>query len=204
MNMRNGKKQTALIIVLGATLAAAAGGTAQAGRGGTPQDIRAAIAANSPDAIQAELEHTEYLVCAACTNMVLPLVDHLDYRVRQAAAWWLVRRATSRQVYVSMLNRLAQPDSVLARNAADVLGECGYPPAIPALGAALSNPVFWGEARAAMARALGSIGRPEAATPLVSALATTDPLVKSASLIALRSVQGFQDSTVATPLLSDA
>jgi hypothetical protein len=204
MNMRNAKKQTALIIVLPAALALAASGTAQAGRGGSPQDIQAAIAANSEDAIQAELEHTEYLVCASCTQMVLPLVDHTSYRVRQAAAWWLVRRATSRQVYVSMLTRLSQPDSVLARNAADVLGEFGFPSAIPALGAALSNPVYTGEARAAMAKALGSIGRPEAATPLVAGLSTSDPLVKAASLIALRSVQGFRDGTVAAPLLSDA
>src|SRR5215831_4074280 len=133
-----------------------AAATAEAGHGGSPSAIQNAIAANSVDSIQAELERAEYLVCAACTDMVLPLVDHLDYRVRKVAAWWLVRRASSREVYVAMLNRLSQPDSVKARNAADVLGEFGFPSAVPALGAALSNPIFSGEARAAMARALGA------------------------------------------------
>jgi hypothetical protein len=203
--MRTGHK-LATVTLLTTTLAlgAAFSGTAQAGRGGSPAAIRSAIAANSSDAIQAELERAEYLVCAGCTDLVLPLVDHLDYRVRQVAAWWLARRATSKQVYVAMLTRLAQPDSLKARNAADVLGELGYPSSIPALGAALSNPVFTGEARAAMAKALGSIGRNAAATPLVQALGTSDPLVKAAAVTALREVEGFHDGMVAVPLVTDA
>src|SRR3954469_20458935 len=92
----NAVKKISVAVAL--AVAAAAGGTAQAGHGGSPQAIQNAITANSADAIQAELERSEYLVCAACTDMVLPLVDHLDYRVRQAAAWWLVRRAASRTV----------------------------------------------------------------------------------------------------------
>jgi hypothetical protein len=198
-----------VITVLSSTLAvglvlSAVSGTALAGRGGSPQAIQSAIAANSVDAIQAELERAEHLVCAGCTDMVLPLVDHLSYRVRQAAAWWLARRGTSRQVYVAMLNRLAQPDSVLARNAADVLGEFRAASAIPALSAALSNPIFTGEARAAMAHALGQIGRNEAAAPLTAALGDSNPLVKAASLEALRDVEGFNDGMVAVPLVGDA
>jgi len=193
-----------IVAALSGVLLLGAVSTAEAGHGGSPQAIQNAIAANSVDAIQAELERAEYLVCAACTNLVTPLIDHLDYRVRRVAAWWLVRRATSRQVYVSMLNRLAQPDSVLARNAADVLGEFGFPSAIPALGAALSNPIFTGEARAAMARALGSINRPEVAQPLVDALSASDPLVQAAAVTALRNVSGFHDASVAVPLLGAA
>jgi HEAT repeat protein len=177
---------------------------AEAGRGGSPQAIQNAITANSVDSIQAELERAEYLVCASCTEMVMPLVDHLDYRVRRVAAWWLVRRATGRDVYVAMLNRLSQPDSVKARNAADVLGEFGYPSAIPALGAALSNPIFSGEARAAMAKALGMINRPSVAQPLVDALSASDPLVQAAAVTALRNVSGFHDASVAVPLLGAA
>jgi HEAT repeat protein len=195
--------QTKIVIVTSLSSVLAAG-VANAGHGGSPQAIKSAIDANSVDAIQAELERAEHLVCAGCTDMVLPLVDHLNYRVRQAAAWWLVRRATSRDVYVAMLGRLSQPDSLKARNAADVLGEFGYPSAIPALGAALSNPVFTGEARAAMARALGSIARPAAGDALVSALGSDDPLVKAAAVSSLRNVRGFHDGTVAVPLVSDA
>jgi len=97
---------------------------AQAGRGGSPQAIQQAIAANSVDAIQAELERAEHLVCAACVDLVLPLVDHADHRVRQVAAWWLARRGAATQLQVSMLNRLSQSDSTAARNAADVLASC--------------------------------------------------------------------------------
>jgi HEAT repeat protein len=187
-------------LALGAVLS----GTALAGRGASPQELHSAIAANSVDSIQAVLEQSEHLVCSGCTDMVMPLIDHLDPRVRQAAAWWLARRGTSRQVYVQMLNRLAQPDSVLARNAADVLGEFRAGSSIPALSAALSNPVFTGEARAAMAQALGHLGNAAAAAPLTQALSISDPLVKAAALQALRSVPGFHDGTVAVPLVGDA
>jgi hypothetical protein len=202
--MRSGNKIA--ITVLGSALAlgTAFSGTALAGRGGSPEKINSAIRANSVDAIQAELERAEHLVCAGCTDMVLPLIDHSNAKVRQVAAWWLVRRATSRRVYVDMLTRLSQPDSVRARNAADILGEFKYDASIPALGAALSNPIYTGEARAAMARALGSIGRKSAAAPLTAALSDADPLVKAASLDALRSVEGFHDGMVAVPLLKDA
>lgn len=179
-------------------------GTAQAGRGGSPQAIKSAIASNSVDAIAAELERAEYLVCAACTELVVTLVDHGDYRVRKVAAWWLARRGASRQVHVSMLQRLGQPDSLKARNAADILGEMGYPSSIPALSAALSNPLFNVEARAAMARALGAIGRPNAAPALVAALSAAEPAVKVAAVSALRDVEGFQDGGVAAALLADA
>lgn len=205
--MRTGNKIATTVLHTTLALAmvsATFAGTALAGRGGSPERIRSAIGSNSVDAIAAELERTENLVCGGCTDMVLPLVDHSDYKVRQVAAWWLVRRATSRRVYVQMLTRLSQPDSVKARNAADVLGEFHAVGAIPALGAALSNPIFTGEARAAMARALGSIGRNAAAAPLTQALGDADPLVKAASLGALRSVEGFHDGMVAVPLLRDA
>jgi HEAT repeat protein len=198
--MRNSNKIA--VTVLGAALAFS--GTALAGRGGSPEAIRSAIGANSIDAIQAELERAEHLVCAGCTDMVLPLIDHSDARVRQVAAWWLARRATSRRVYVDMLTRLSQPDSLRARNAADVLGEFKYAASITALGAALSNPIYSGEARAAMAHALGSIGRNTAAAPLQQALTDESPLVKAAALGALRSVEGFHDGMVAVPLLGDA
>jgi hypothetical protein len=205
MRIQNKLAITFLASTLASALAlGAVSGTALAGHGGSPQAIQSAIAANSVDSIQAELERAEHLVCAGCTDMVLPLVDHLNYRVRQAAAWWLARRGTGRQVYVAMLNRLAQPDSLLARNAADVLGEFRAASSIPALGAALSNPTFTGEARAAMAHALGQIGRGDVAAPLTQALADSDPLVKAASLQALREVDGFHDGMVAVPLVSDA
>jgi HEAT repeat protein len=193
-----------LTLVASIALTGLVSGAARAGHNGSPALLKSAIESGSPDAIEAELEHTEYLVCAACTNMVLPLVDSLDYGVRKAAAWWIARRGIAHDVYVSMLTRLSQPDSTAARNAADILGELAYPSAVPALSAALSNPIFSGEARAAMARALGSINQQAAVPALVAALGASEPAVKASSLSALRSIQGFKDATVAQPLLTDA
>ena len=181
-----------------------AAGTAQAGHNGSPALIKSAIASNSVDAIEAELERSEYLVCAACSDLVVPLVDHLDYRVRKVAAWWIARRGINKEVYVNMLNRLSQPDSFLARNAADVLGELGYAGSVPALSAAMTNPIYTAEARGAMARALGSIGRAEAVPALVAALGAPDPAVKAGALTALRQIQSFHQADAAAPLLSDS
>jgi HEAT repeat protein len=190
------------VAALGITLGAAR--DAQAGRGGSSQAIRLAIQSGSVDAIQAELERAEFLVCGACADLVLPLIDHGDQRVRQVAAWWLSRRSVSRTVRLAMLTRLSQPDSTAARNAADVLGEFHYVSSISALGAALSNPVYSGEARAAMARALGTINRPAAVAPLTAALASDDAQVRAASLAALRSIVGQRDAAAVVPLVGDA
>jgi HEAT repeat protein len=199
-------KATKLALVsaaaLGVTLGAAGG--AQAGRGSSPQAVQMAINSGSPDAIKSELERAEWLVCAACSDMVTPLLDSNDQQIRQVAAWWISRRGISRQVRVQMIARLSQPDSTAARNAADVLGEFHYVSSIPALGAALSNPIYSGEARAAMARALGTINRPDAVAPLTAALGSDNAQVKAASLVALRSIVGMRDATAVVPLVSDA
>lgn len=193
------------LIALGALGAlVTTGGPAWAGRGGSPQAIVTAISSGSPDAIKAELERAEYLLCAACVDYVMPLIDSGDAGIREVAAWWLARRGSSRQIYRDMLTRLGQPDSVKARNAADVLGELANPQAIPALGAALSNPLFDAEARASMARALGTIRRPAAAAPLQMALGDPEAMVRAAALAALRRVDGFNDGALAIPLVADA
>jgi HEAT repeat protein len=193
-----------MVAGLAASALLIAAGPVQAGRGGSPQAMATAISSGSADAIKAELERAEYLVCAACVDYVLPLVDNGDAGIRQVAAWWLVRRGAGRQVYRDMLARLSQPDSLRARNAADVLGEFANPQAIPALGAALGNPRFDAESRAAMARALGSIRRPAAAVSLQGALSDSEAPVRAAALSALRKVDGFRNGSVATPLLADA
>ena len=199
MNM-NAKK---LAVATSFGLALAAGQGAYAGTGGSPQAIQQAISANSVDAIKAELERAEFLVCGACVDLVTPLVDHPDARVRQVAAWWLARRAVSRQLQTSMITRLSQSDSTAALNAADVLGELHYVSSIPALGAALSNPIFSGAARAEMAKALGTIGRPAGLQYLTSALSDGEPQVRAASLVALRTIRGNRDGSVAVALVAD-
>ena len=200
----NKTMKLAVVTFLGISLAAA--GTAVAGRGASPQSVQRAIASGSPDAIKAELERAEHLVCVSCVDMVRPLIDNQDQGIRQVAAWWLARRGVARTIRVEMLTRLAQPDSTLARNAADVLGEFHYVSSIPALGAALSNPVFSSEARAHMAQALGRISRPAVVAPLTAMLgaAGTDGVVKVAAMQALQSIAGLRDGTAVAPLLGDS
>jgi hypothetical protein len=204
IHMNAKKLARKLVIVTSFALCLAGARSANAGMGGSPSAIQQAISANSVDAIKAELERAEFLVCAACVDLVTPLIDHPDQRVRQVAAWWLARRAVAKQIQVSMITRLSQPDSTAALNAADVLGEFHYVSSIPALGAALSNPTFSGSARAEMAQALGTIGRPAGTQYLTAALGDSDPQVRTASLVALRSIHGNRDGSVATPLVADA
>jgi HEAT repeat protein len=184
-------------------IAMATAGIAEAGRGGSPGAIQLAINSGSPDAIKAELERAEFLVCGVCVDMVRPLVDSGDAGVRQVAAWWLARRAVSRQVSTDMIARLGQPNSIAARNAADVLGEFHQQSAIPALSAGLSNPLYTGEARAAMAKALGTINRPAALTPLYAVLGDSNAEVKAGALLALQSMAGVRNGAAVVPLLND-
>ena len=198
----NKTMKLAVVTFLGISLAAT--GSAVAGRGASPQSVQRAIASGSSDAIKSELERAEHLVCVSCVDMVKPLIDNQDQRVRQVAAWWLARRGVARQVRVEMLTRLSQPDSLAARNAADVLGEFHYVSSIPALSAALANPIYTGEARAAMARALGNISRPESVPALTTALSADNAVVRVAALRALQSIAGLRDGRAVAPLLSDS
>jgi len=198
----NKTMKLAVVTFLGISLAAA--GTAVAGRGASPQSVQRAIASGSPDAIKAELERAEHLVCVSCVDMVMPLLDNNNQGIREVAAWWIARRGVARNVRVTMLNRLGQPDSVAARNAADVLGEFHYVSSIPALSAALSNPLFTSEARAHVAAALGRINRPAVVAPLTTALAVNDGVVQVASMKALQSIAGLRDGAAVSPLLGNA
>ena len=176
---------------------------AQAGKGGSAETIQRAIASGSVDAISAELERTERLVCGSCVYMVRPLVDHADSRVRQVAAWWLGRRGFRAELFVQMAERLGQPDSQRARNAADVLGSLRSHQAVVPLGAAINNPLFDPPARAAMAAALGRIGEPAAAVPLLQASAATEPVVRAAAVAALRELRGRLDVRPLMALVAD-
>lgn len=189
-------------VALAAAAVTLASAPAQAGRGSSPGAIRNAISSNSAEAIAAELERAEVLMCPSCVGMVKPLIDHADVRVRQVAAWWLARRMRS-ELFVEMATRLAQPDSRLARNAADALGELKMKRALVPLGAGLGNPVFDGEARAAMARAIGAIGDPQGLPLLNKALGESDAGVRAAALAAMRAVRGFSDPAAAAALLED-
>src|SRR5262245_51154268 len=104
-------------------LVAARPGPAAAGRGGSASRSQNAVQTGSVDAIVAELERAERLICDACTPVVLELLDSDRYELREAAAWWFARRPVLKgQLTERSLADLAGDDSRLARNAADLLG----------------------------------------------------------------------------------
>ena len=88
--MRTMKQMFLAAAVVG--LLAVGSNTAEAGRGGSAARIQNAVATGSVDAIIAELERAERLICDACTPTVLDLLDHDRYELREAAAWWIARR----------------------------------------------------------------------------------------------------------------
>ena len=129
---------------------------AQAGRGCSPGAIQSAIASGSVDAISAELERVRAAGLwrlredrAAAGRSSRPPRAPGGRLVAGAAG--LRSRAVHRDGQPPGPARLAQ-----GRNAADVLGGLRTHRAIEPLGAALNNPLFDAQARAAMARGAGA------------------------------------------------
>jgi len=183
--------------------------TALAGKGSSSAAIQQAVQSGSVDSIVAELERAEHLPSNGAIDVVLPLVDHDSWRVRDAAGWWLARRGVRTEVIAKMTARLTASDPVAARNAGDVLAAMRDYTTVPALQAYLQRPLDE-DSGVAAARAIGTIGHPTGITGLEGALAS--PLAKvraqaAASLRSVRAVRGTQvaaRTTALLPLLGDA
>jgi HEAT repeat protein len=189
-------------------LIVAAPSAAWAGFGSSSVALQTAVQSGSVDAIVAELEKAEELPSAGAINVVLPLVDHSSWRVRDAAGWWLTRRGVRTQVMADMTARLSGSDPVAARNAGDVLASMRDFSTLPALSKYLTAPLDE-ESGVAVAKAIGSIGHPSAIPALVSGLGSPLAGVRAqsaASLRDMRAPRGFKvAATTASmlPLLTD-
>lgn len=182
-----------------------AGGTAEAGRGGSAARIQNAVATGSVDAIIAELERSERLICDACTPTVLDLLDNDRYELREAAAWWIARRPVLKtQLTERSVADLQGNDSRLARNAADVLGTFRHPQAVAALAAAVVRTDLSAEARMAAARALGTIGHRNANTALTAAMNDSDASVRLAAATSWLMIRKQQSAAPVIGLIDDA
>ncbi|HVK73842.1 MAG TPA: HEAT repeat domain-containing protein [Kofleriaceae bacterium] len=178
--------------------------TAHAGRGGSAARIQNAVQTGSVDAIIAELERSERLICDACTPSVLDLLDHERYELREAAAWWIARRpALKAQLTERSLADLAGGDARLARNAADVLGTFRHPQAIDALAAAATRTSLGAEARMAAVRALGTIGHLRAKAALTAAMGDADATVRLAAVDAWAKLRHQDGAAPAVALIGD-
>jgi hypothetical protein len=177
-----------------------------AGVGGSNGQIRSAIASGSVDAIIAEVERTEGLMCAECVDTVTALIDHNSYQVREVAAWWFAKRPSlATMMTAQMLDDLSlSNDSRKLRNAADFLGSARAYESMDALGVAMKKTGVTAEARLAMVRALGAMGKKSANPTLSTAMADSDAAVRKQALIAWRDLRGQTDAAPAVALLGDA
>ena len=180
-----------LVLSLGlVALGLVSASSARAGEGSSPAAIAQAIRSGSPGAIVAELERAERLGCLSCIDLVLPLIDHPEARVRDVAGWWLGRRGVRVQVLAELQGRLSpsEQDPIRARNAADVLGGMRDPAGLPWLTEYLGRPLDEESGRAA-ARALGMIGHPTSSSALLQAAASPLVGVATQALEALRQLR---------------
>lgn len=193
------------ILVAAVAVLAVAVPSANAGRGGSAARIQNAINTTSTDAIIAELERAERLICDACIAPVMALLDDDRYEIREAAAWWFARRPVMKAALTqSAIEDLAGTDSRMARNAADILGTFRHPLAIPALAAAATRTDLDAEARLHVVRALGTIGHRDASAAIEAAMSDTDASVRLEALAAWSAIRGQAEATAAVALVDDA
>src|SRR5262249_20565367 len=85
--------------LLVACVLALGGATAHAGTGGSAARIQDAVHSGSQDAVLAEVERAENLICPDCTAIVTDLLDDERPAVREVAAWWFARRPSVAQSF---------------------------------------------------------------------------------------------------------
>ena len=179
--------------------------TADAGRGGSNSDIKSAIRSGSSIAIIAELERAEYLMCYACIDTVMPLLDDARFEVREAAAWWFSRRpAREAEVRDVAIANVYGSDAVLARNAADLLGALNNPSVIADLEQLVRRTDLGPEPRAHAVMALGEIGHKNGVRALQFALSDNDATVRLQATTAWLRIRGHATAADVAPLVSDA
>src|SRR5689334_5547693 len=100
-----------------------ASSSAFAGKGGSAGAIQAAVKSGSTDAILAEVERAESLICEECIPTMVNLTEDNRVEVRQVAAWWFAKRPGSKAIMTAqMKDDLVGADSFHVRNAADFVG----------------------------------------------------------------------------------
>lgn len=178
--------------------------SAFAGKGGSAERIQAAVASGSTDAIAAELERTESLICEDCVQLVTALTEDSRYAVREVAAWWFSRRPALRDMLVDgFVADLPHGDTIKVRNAADFLGRTRTLSAIAPLRAAIHRTDLGVEARLAVVRAIGYMGHASGNDVLVTAMADADAGVRGAAVTAWPDMSGQQAALPVVPLLGD-
>ena len=172
-------------------IAAGALGTASiatAGKGGSAALIQQAVASNSQDAIIAEVERTEGLICADCIATVTNLTADSRYEVREVAGWWFAKRPALAAKMAMQMEKDLTSDAVHVRNAADFLGSIRELKALPALRTAMASGNLDTDAKLALVRAAGVLAHVGGNPILEKGMVDSDAGVRKASIDAWRDV----------------
>ena len=177
---------------------------AVAGKGGSAGLIRTAISSGSVDAITAEIERAEALMCAECVPLVAGLLDDPRYEVREVAAWWFAKRPSLKEAFATQfVVELATGDTLQVRNAADFLGRTRTYTALPTLREAIKRDVG-AEAKVAMVRAAGFMGNTGGIPVLTTAMGDADASVRAEAVRQWREIRGQTTAGPVVSLLADA
>ncbi len=187
-------------------LAFAASATpALAGKGGSNGKIVEAVRSGSVDAIIAEVERAEGLVCDECMQTMINLTEDNRLEVREVAAWWFAKRPGSKNIMVAqMKDDLKIGDATHVRNAADFVGYVREYTALPELRAAIARGNLSTEAKLAIVRAVGYMAHLDGNGILKTAMADADATVRAAAVTAWRDVLGQVDASPIVALLGDS
>jgi HEAT repeats len=186
-----------------AALLFASTSSSSAGVGGSAGQIRSAVASGSVDAIVAEVERTEALMCAECVDAMTQLLDHARYEVREAAGWWFAKRPSLKKMMVEqMVSDLSTSNATSARNAADFLGAVRAVDQLGVLAAAYDRGVST-EVRFAIVRAVGLIASRDGSAVLAKGMVDADPGVRVIAAALWRDVRGQAVAGPVIPLLND-
>lgn len=175
-----------------------------AGKGGSAALITQAIHSGSTDAIIAEVEKTESLICEDCVTQVTALVHDNRFAVREVAAWWIAKRP-------ALLNTMSQQfigdltgDSTTTRDAADFLGATRTYGALPSLQTAIARTDLTVEAKLSIVHALDYMAHVKGNAALQIAMGDASPQVRAAAVKAYRDALGQTDLSPVAAKLTDS
>ena len=177
--------------------------TAHAGVGGSAAKIRAAAASGSTDAILAEVERAEHLVCAECVDVVTGLLDNETYEVREVAAWWFAKRPALKKQMIGQMTTDLAGDSIQVRNAADFLGTVKAYDVVPQLQATFARAGVDDDAQVHLVMAIGAMGDIRGDALLTLALADDGVAVRRAAVDTWRDLLNQKTATPIVGRLTD-
>jgi len=178
---------------------------AVAGKGGSAAAIRDAIASHSQDAVLAEVEREESLICGDCVTLITGLTADNRYAVREVAAWWIARRpGLAKQLATGFKTDLVGGDSISVRNAADFLGSSRTFDALPQLRTAIHRSDLTAEAKIAIVRSVKVLANLGGNEVLTTAMTDADAGVRAEAVRAWREIRGQKDGQPVVGMLGDA